>query len=93
VLDPSTLPADRDVAKYGTGKWHRVLIDATRSWEHEPKPEFGGHRYPPLNKIDPKLERKLKKRWAKYAIGIDYLDDEARELLTMEALSRVFDEV
>ncbi|MDH3233183.1 MAG: UbiD family decarboxylase [Alphaproteobacteria bacterium] len=93
VLDPSTLPADRDVPKYGTGKWHRVLIDATRSWEHEPKAEFGGHRYPPLNKIRPKLERKLKKRWAKYGIGIDYLDDEARELLTMEQLSKRLPEV
>jgi 4-hydroxy-3-polyprenylbenzoate decarboxylase len=93
VLDPSTMPADRDIAKYGTGKWHRVLIDGTRSWEHEPNPAFGGRRYPPINTIAPKLEKKLKKRWADYGIGIDYLDDEARELLTMKALSKIFDEV
>ena len=93
VLDPSTLPTDRDVAKFGTGKWHRVLIDATRSWEHEPREEFGGRRYPPINKIAPKLEKKIKKRWAEYGIGIDYLDDDARELLTMKELSKRFPEV
>jgi len=93
VLDPSTLPDDRNVATYGTGKWHRMLVDATRSWEHEAREEFGGKRYPPLNKITPKLEKKIKKRWAEYGIGIDYLDDDARELLTMKELSKRFPEV
>ncbi|HJO73286.1 MAG TPA: UbiD family decarboxylase [Rhodospirillales bacterium] len=92
-LDPSTLPTERDVLKYGTGKWHRVLIDATRSWEHEPNPYFNGHRFPPINKLDPKLERKIRKRWKEYGIGIDYLDDAQRELLTFERLSRVLPEV
>ena len=40
VLDPSTLRADRDVKAYGTGKWTRTLIDATRSWEHPPNPDW-----------------------------------------------------
>ena len=92
-LDPSTLTSERDVLKYGTGKWHRVLIDATRSWEHEPNPYFGGHRFPPINKLDPKLERKIKKRWDEYGIGIDYLDDDKRELLTFEKLSKLLPEV
>ncbi|MBZ0216354.1 MAG: UbiD family decarboxylase [Fimbriimonadaceae bacterium] len=93
VLDPSTLPVDRDIAKFGTGKWHRVLIDATRSWEHEPNPDWGGNRYPPLNKIDPKLEEKIRTRWKDYGISVDYLDDEKRELLTMKELSKRFPEV
>lgn len=92
-LDPSTLPADRDVLKYGTGKWHRVLIDATRSWEHEPNPQFGGRRYPPLNTLDPTLEEKIKRRWQEYGIGIDYLNEERREQLTMKLLSKRLPEV
>ena len=31
-LDPSTPPQKANMAKYGSGEWHRVLIDATRSW-------------------------------------------------------------
>ena len=93
VLDPSTLPEDADAAKYGTGKWHRVLIDATRSWQREPNPDFGGRRYPPINTINPKLEKKIKRRWKEYSIGVEYLDGEARELLTMAKLSKIFPEV
>ena len=93
VLDPSTLPEDADAAKYGTGKWHRVLIDATRSWQREPNPDFGGRRYPPINTINPKLEKKIKRRWKEYSIDVEYLDGEARELLTMAKLSKIFPEV
>ncbi len=93
ALDPSTHPDDIDMPRFGTGKWYRVLIDATRSWEREPDPLFGGRRYPPLNTIDPELERKVRARWAEYGIGIDYLTEEKRELLTMERLSKTFPEV
>jgi 4-hydroxy-3-polyprenylbenzoate decarboxylase len=93
ILDPSTDPGDVDILKYGTGKWHRVLIDATRSWERELNPIFEGRRYPPINKIDPELERKVRARWEEYGIGIDYLTEEQRELLTMEQLSKTFPEV
>jgi 4-hydroxy-3-polyprenylbenzoate decarboxylase len=93
VLDPSTFPEDRDPVKYGTGKWTRVLVDATRSWELEPSPAYGGRRYPPINTIDPALEEKIKARWADYGIGIDYLDDDKRELLTFRELSKRFKEV
>jgi UbiD family decarboxylase len=93
LLDPSTLPADRDVLKFGTGKWHRVLVDATRSWEHERSPDFAGQRFPPINKIDPALERKLKERWKDYGFAIDYLDDDQREQLTFENLSQTLPEV
>src|SRR6516162_3844300 len=52
-LDPSTLPEKANMAKYGSGEWHRVLVDATRSWEFEPRPEWGGRHYPAINKISP----------------------------------------
>jgi len=52
-LDPSTLPEKANMAKYGSGEWHRVLVDATRSWEFEPRPEWGGRHYPAINKIAP----------------------------------------
>lgn len=93
VLDPSTMPEDRDPAKYGTGKWTRILIDATRSWEMEPNPAYGGRRYPPINKIDPALEDKIKARWADYGIGIDYLDETQREMMTYREMSKSFKEV
>ncbi len=86
-------PSDADVAKYGTGKWHRVLTDATRSWEREPNPHFGGHRWPPLNTLAPALEAKIAARWPDYDLGIDYLDDAQREALTLEELRKRFPEV
>jgi hypothetical protein len=87
-LDPSTPPQKANMAKYGSGEWHRVLIDATRSWEFEPRPEWGGRHYPAINKIAPALEARIAARWQEYGIGIPYLDDERRELLTMEQLSK-----
>ena len=87
-LDPSTPPEKANMAKYGSGEWTRVLIDATRSWEFEPRPEWGGRHYPAINKIAPELESRVAARWEEYGIGIPYLDDERRELLTMEQLSK-----
>jgi 4-hydroxy-3-polyprenylbenzoate decarboxylase len=34
------------------------------------------------------LESRVAARWEEYGIGIPYLDDERRELLTMEQLSK-----
>ena len=93
ILDPSTPPEKANPAKYGTGEWTRVLIDATRSWELERRPEYGNRRYPPINKLDPELEAKLKARWHEYGIGIRYLDDEQREMLTMTELAKRLPEV
>lgn len=93
VLDPSTPRAQANALKYGTGKWTRVLIDATRNWEFEPNPAWGNRRYPPINKIPVELERKIRARWKEYGIGIDYLSDEQRELLTFEKLSKILPEV
>ena len=93
VLDPSVPAEHASVLKYGTGRWTRVLIDATRNWEFEPNPDWGGRRMPPINRIDPALERRLRDRWSEYGIGIPYFDDDAREGLTMERLAERFPEV
>ena len=93
VLDPSTPRAQANALKYGTGKWTRLLIDATRNWEFEPNPAWGNRRYPPINKIPVELERRIRQRWGEYGLGIDYLSEEQRELLTFEKLSKIFPEV
>ncbi len=92
-LDPSTPVELRNPRKYGSGKWTRVLIDATRNWEFESNPDYGDQRFPPLNKIPVELERKIKQRWAEYGIDVPYLSEEMREQLTFEKLSKIFPEV
>ncbi len=47
-LDPSIRKRDRNAALFGTGKWARVLIDATMNLDYDPDPDFDGARYPPL---------------------------------------------
>ena len=39
------------------------------------------------------LERKNRKRWAEYGLGLNYMTDEKREILTMEKLSQILPEV
>lgn len=92
-LDPSTPPEKNDSGRFGAGEWTRVLIDATRSWEFDPRPEWSGRHYPPIDKVDPALEAKIAARWQEYGIGIPYLDDARRELLTMAELSKRLPEV
>jgi UbiD family decarboxylase len=46
-LDPSVRRRDRNVAQFGTGKWNRVLIDATINLDYDPDPDLGGARFPP----------------------------------------------
>jgi 4-hydroxy-3-polyprenylbenzoate decarboxylase len=46
-LDPSTRKRDRNPALFGTGKWNRVLIDATINLDYDPDPDLGGARFPP----------------------------------------------
>lgn len=92
-LDPSTPRAQADVRKYGTGRWTRLLIDATRNWEFDPNPDWGNRRFPPINKLPSELEERIHKRWNEYGIGIDYLKEDKRELLTYRKLSKYFMEV
>ena len=44
-LDPSTRKRDRNPALFGTGKWNRVLIDATINLDYDPDPDLGGARF------------------------------------------------
>jgi 4-hydroxy-3-polyprenylbenzoate decarboxylase len=46
-LDPSVRKRDRNPALFGTGKWNRVLIDATMNLDYDPDPDFNGARFPP----------------------------------------------
>jgi 3-polyprenyl-4-hydroxybenzoate decarboxylase len=47
-LDPSTRKRDRNPALFGTGKWNRLLIDATMNLDYDPDPDLDGARFPPM---------------------------------------------
>ena len=62
-LDPSTRRRDRNADLFGTGKWNRVLIDATMNLDYDPDPDFGGARFPPKAWPDQADIDAVKKRW------------------------------
>jgi 4-hydroxy-3-polyprenylbenzoate decarboxylase len=67
-LDPSTRRRDRNAALFGTGKWNRVLIDATMNLDYDPDPELGGARFPPLVwPADADVDA-AKARWAEFGL-------------------------
>lgn len=67
VLDPSVPLSERNIMKYGHGKWTRVFTDATVNWDLEPEEQYGGKREPPLcTEIDPKTFKLIKSRWQEY---------------------------
>jgi UbiD family decarboxylase len=68
-LDPSTRRRDRNPNLFGTGKWHRVLIDATINLDYDPDPEFGGARFPPLVWPDREDVDKAYARWPELGLG------------------------
>jgi UbiD family decarboxylase len=68
-IDPSTPMEDRDVARLGTGLWNRVLIDATRSWKLERRPEWGGERFPPTVRPAAEDEARVRARWEELGLG------------------------
>ncbi|MDY6974044.1 MAG: UbiD family decarboxylase, partial [Thermodesulfobacteriota bacterium] len=71
MLDPSVPLNQRNVLKYGQGKWSRVLVDATINWELEPQEQYGGERFPPLcTVIHQDDERRIRSRWEEYGIKI-----------------------
>lgn len=68
-LDPSVPAEDQDIRKYGTGKWCRVLIDATKNWELGRREEYGRDFYPPLSTdIAPEDEELIQRRWKEYGL-------------------------
>ncbi len=68
-LDPSTRKRDRNAALFGTGKWARMLIDATMNLDYDPDPDFDGARYPPLIWPDKEDIDAAKARWQE--LGLD----------------------
>jgi 4-hydroxy-3-polyprenylbenzoate decarboxylase len=67
-LDPSTRKRDRNPALFGTGKWNRVLIDATMNLDYDPDPELDGARFPP--KVWPEQSDidATMKRWGEFGL-------------------------
>jgi UbiD family decarboxylase len=68
-LDPSVRKRDRNPTLFGTGKWNRVLIDATMNLDYDPDPDFGGARFPP--KVWPEKADidKAYARWSELGLG------------------------
>ncbi len=67
-LDPSTRRRDRNPALFGTGKWNRVLIDATMNLDYDPDPDLGGARFPPMVWPDEADIAAVDKRWAEFGL-------------------------
>ena len=70
-LDPSTRKRDRNTSLFGTGKWNRMLIDATINLDHDPDPDFGGARFPPTVWPEKKDLDQVRARWSE--LGLDKL--------------------
>ncbi len=66
ALDPSTRLPLRDGKKYGTGKWCRVLIDATENLDYDLEEAYDGNRYPPSVKPEPDDLERVRSRWKEY---------------------------
>ncbi|MCH8858875.1 MAG: UbiD family decarboxylase [Proteobacteria bacterium] len=62
-LDPSTRRRDRNATLFGTGKWNRMLIDATINLDYDPDPDLGGARFPPTVWPSEKDEADARARW------------------------------
>jgi UbiD family decarboxylase len=68
-LDPSTRRRDRNPDLFGTGKWNRVLIDATINLDYDPDPELGGARFPPTVWPEKADIDKAYARWSELGLG------------------------
>ncbi len=66
ILDPSTRLHLRDPIRYGTGKWARMLIDATVNMDFPPEEQYGGERYPPSVMPSKEDWAAVEKRWKEF---------------------------
>src|SRR5262249_8234663 len=68
-IDPSMRKRDRNPTLFGTGKWNRVLIDATINLDYDPDPDYGGARFPPT--VWPQADdiAKAYARWSELGLG------------------------
>lgn len=71
MLDPSVPLPQRDVVKYGQGKWTRIMVDATINWDLDFEDQYGGERFPQSAvSISPGDHEKVLKRWDEYGITV-----------------------
>ena len=68
-LDPSTRRRDRNAALFGTGKWNRLLIDATINMDYDPDPDLDGARFPPTVWPQPDQINAAYDRWEELGLG------------------------
>jgi len=68
-LDPSTRRRDRNADLFGTGKWNRVLIDATMNLDYDPDPDLDGARFPPTVWPAAEDEAAARARWDELGLG------------------------
>lgn len=66
ALDPSTPLEERNVEQLGSGTWNRVLVDATRNWTFERRPEWNNERFPPTVIPSQEDEQLVIERWKEY---------------------------
>ncbi len=78
VLDPSIRRRDRDINLFGTGKWNRVLIDATMNLDYDPDPDLGGARFPLTVWPTPEDVAAAKARWSELGLDKRTTDDGRR---------------
>ena len=55
-----------DLIRYGTGKWARMLIDATVNMDFPPEEQYGGDRYPPSVMPSKEDWAAVEKRWKEF---------------------------
>ncbi|MGH7905886.1 MAG: UbiD family decarboxylase [Candidatus Binataceae bacterium] len=67
-LDPSVPLELRHTPELGTGLWNRVLIDATKTWRFQRRPEWNNEKFPPVATNRPEDTEYIRKNWDKYAI-------------------------
>ncbi len=67
-IDPSTRKRDRNAVLFGTGKWNRMLIDATMNLDYDPDPDLGGARFPPTVWPAPEDVAAAKARWTELGL-------------------------
>jgi len=68
-IDPSTRKRDRNATLFGTGKWNRLLIDATVNLDYDPDPDYGGARFPPTVWPQKHDIDKAYARWTELGLG------------------------
>ena len=69
VLDPSTPFEERDLTAYGSGRWARVLIDATRNWNFKRREAWNNAVFPPVCVLTKEEEDAARARLPELGLG------------------------